>query len=128
MISLGSASTFAVLNLPFTYKLTNRLLPVSTYKNGCPTYAGSLIHTLVFFMVSFLSMMMGESRISYGTMLKHSLYGSLIYFLVSSPHMFSLTKSLFTKTSTSDGCPTMTGVLLHSAVYFLVLVGVMYLP
>ena len=128
MISMWSAGTFALLNAPMTYKFTNKLLSLSTYKNGCPTYTGSLLHTSVFFSLSFLSMVLGESNSSYSTMLKHSLYGSLIYFFVSSPQMYSVTKSLSSNTSTSSGCPTIMGVLLHSFVYFVILVTVMYLP
>lgn len=128
MISAWSAGSFAILNSPHVYKVTNKLFPFPTYKGGCPTYMGSLLHTAVFFSVSFLSMVLGSSKSSYGTMLKHSLYGSLIYFFVSSPHMYSVTKSLYAKTSTANGCPTMTGILLHSFVYFAVLVSVMYLP
>lgn len=127
MISAWSAGTFALLNAPMTYRLSNNLLTVKTYKDGCPTAMGSLIHTVVFFLVSFLSMVVGGGNTSIRTMLNHSLYGSLIYFFVSSPPVYSVTKSFFSKTSDSNGCPTVTGVVLHSLVYFVLLVLVMYL-
>ena len=126
-ISVWSAGTFALLNAPMTYRLTNKFLTVKTYKDGCPTAMGSLIHTMVFFLVSFLSMVIGGGNTSVRTMLDHSLYGSLIYFFVSSPPVYSVTKSFFSKTSNSSGCPTLTGVMLHSFVYFVLLMAVMYL-
>jgi hypothetical protein len=42
--------------------------------------------------------------------------------------MYSLTGAILGRNIATNGCPTFMGVLLHSIVYFLFLVGVMYLP
>lgn len=126
-ISLGSAVLFMVTNLPQTYKITDKILPWKTITKGCPTHLGLLTHTLVFFIITFLSM--GNVKINPGIKLKHSLYGTLIYFLLSNPATYSFVGSLFGQQfSNRKGCPSVLGVLLHSIVYCAFLVAVMYLP
>ena len=128
-ISLGSAALFALVNLPQTYRLTDSILPLNLYnqETNCPTAAGLVIHAIVFFALSFLSMR--NSSVDTGTKLKHSLYGTLIFFLIASPAMFSVVGSILGNWVASPaGCPTLTGVLLHAVVYCMALVGVMYLP
>lgn len=117
MISASSAVLFLAVNLPQTYKLTDSILPGKLANNGCPTSLGVFVHTLVFFLVSFFTM--GDPRINTLEKLKHSIYGTLIFFFLSSPTMYSLTGSR---------CPSLQSVLLHTVLYFLALVGVMYLP
>lgn len=123
-ISAESTLLFTLINLPYTYELTNQWLPFSTYENGCPTMNGILIHTLVFALISFISM--GNPLIETGIKLKHTIYGTLLYFLISSPILYNLTSSIFG--NAPGGCPTFTSVLLHSALYFAGLLGLMYLP
>jgi len=124
-ISAGSAILFTLINLPQAYNLSNNFLP--TYNINCPTNLGLIIHALLFFVITFLTM--GDPYERTGTKLKHSLYGTLIFFLVSNPAMFSLMGSIFgSGISNAIGCPSLTGILLHAVVYFLALVAVMYLP
>lgn len=128
LISLGSAALFAAVTLPKTYEVTNKLFK-NTYNvaTSCATSQGRLLHTLVFFILTFLSM--GDPRVNSATKLKHTIYGTLIFFLVSSPAMFSFTSSVFgSKVASPGGCPTLLGVLLHALVYAGVLIAVMYLP
>ena len=128
-ISLGSAILFALLNFPETYRLTNSLLPFTTFDStsNCPTYTGVLLHTLVFFLLTFF--MMGDVQNRTGIKLKHSLYGTLIFFLISSPALYSLVGSIFgNQVASVRGCPTILGVFFHALVYAAVLVGIMYLP
>ena len=128
-ISLGSAALFALISLPSIYKLTNNLFPCNLYnaESQCPTNAGLLVHTAVFFLITLLSMTGAD--VDQKTKIKHSLYGSLIYFFISSPAMYSLVGGLFgNKIASSSGCPTLYGVLLHALVYATALIGVMYLP
>ncbi|MCJ7638245.1 MAG: hypothetical protein MUO21_12210 [Nitrososphaeraceae archaeon] len=125
MISIFSAVLFILVSLPATYNLTNSV-GLNTYSAGCPTYNGLLLHSFVFFLLSFLSMW--SSNASTGLKVKFSLYGTLIFFLISSPAMYSLTSSLFGNSIANGGCPTTTGIILHALVYCAALVGVMYLP
>ena len=118
LISAGSALLFNIVKLPET----NRLITGSL----CPTDKGILIGVLIFFIITYLSMW--SSPQSSGLKLKFTIYGTLLFFLISSPVMFSLTRSLFGNSLTdSSGCPTNTGVIIHSLVYMLALVGLMYL-
>lgn len=128
-ISLFSSVLFTLINYPETYKITNKLLPFNLYnlKKGCPTDVGLVLHTLVFFALTFLSMR--NADVETGVKLKHSLYGTLIFYLLSSPVLFSLLSKVLGKGYSSlSGCPTIYGVLLNALLYGLVLVGVMYLP
>ena len=130
-ISAGSALLFALINLPETYKLTDSLLPLNLFdkSKNCPTYLGLLVHTVVFGLITFLSMGSSMSETERMMKLKNSVYASLVFFLVSSPIMYALTSKLFGRTiASSAGCPTTTGVVVHAAVYGLLLVGLMYLP
>lgn len=126
-ISLGSAALFALVNLPMAYNLTNNILPTFNKSTNCPTNTGLLVHTIIFFAVTLLSM--SRATVDQGTKIKHSFYGALIFFLISSPAMYSFTHGLFGNVISSiEGCPTMLGVLLHAIVYCGALVGVMYFP
>lgn len=128
-ISLSSAALFAVINYAGTFRLTDQLLPVDTYNmvTGCPTMTGQILHAVVFFLITFLTM--GDPRVDTYTKIKHSLYGSLIFFFLSSPAMYSLTGSLIgPQIANISGCPTTMGILLHATIYCAALVAVMYLP
>jgi hypothetical protein len=129
IISISSAALFGLVNLPQTYKFTNNLLNLNLYDNSlnCPTNTGLIIHTLVFFIITYLSMY--KSNQIPGIKLKHTIYGTLIFYLISSPAVFSFISSIFgNQIATSNGCPTSTGVFLHAVIYCIALIGVMYLP
>jgi hypothetical protein len=94
----------------------------------CPTNVGLLTHALVFFALTFLSMR-SASYVSDGVKLKHSIYGTLIFYLISSPAMYSFVASILGSSVASPaGCPTVMGVVIHSLVFCAALIGVMYLP
>ncbi len=129
MISLESAALFALINLPQVYKLTDNILPLNLYNTttACPTNLGLVIHTIVFFVLTFLSM--GDIGKKTDIKLKHTIYGTLIFFFIASPAIFSFVGSILGSwVADSNGCPTLLGVLLHAAIYCAALVGVMYLP
>jgi hypothetical protein len=126
-ISISSALMFLVINLPQTYKLTDKFFPGNLLNNGCPTALGLLIHTLVFFGISFLTMGTSD-KLDTGVKIKHSLYGSLIFFFLSSPVMYKIVGKLINGVSNTLGCPTLFGIILHTIVYCASLVAVMYLP
>lgn len=126
-ISAGSAVLFALINLPQVYKLTQTFtgLNVFNLSTNCPTSLGLLVHALVFFAISYFSM---GNIANKGIKIKHSLYGALIFFLLSSPAMFKFIGSILPNIANSNGCPTLFGIIVHALVYCGVLVAVMYLP
>ena len=125
IISIGSTILFLGTNLPQTYKLTSKLtnLNLFNFDSNCRTNLGIVIHFLLFFGVTFLTM--SNSNTSTGVKLKHSIYGSLIFYLISSPAFYSITNKLF---NINNDCLNNINVIIHSVVYCLALVGVMYLP
>ena len=128
-ISFGSAIMFALINLPVTYQIINKLFPFNLYdlRTNCPTHLGLILHAIVFFVLTYLSM--GNPYISSGIKLKHSLYGTLIFYLLSSPAVFSfLGRFLGRQYASLAGCPTVIGVLFNAFLYCIFLVTVMYLP
>lgn len=132
-ISLASAGLFALVNLPCTYnftnKLSNDLLKINLYddEKRCPSNVGLIVHALVFLLITYASM--HGSKQPDGVKWKHSIYGALIFYLVSSPAVYSLiNRVLGERFSTKEGCPKNEGIILHSLVYASILLGVMYLP
>jgi hypothetical protein len=65
---------------------------------------------------------------SSGLKLKFSIYGTLIFYFITSPAMFNLTGSIFGDSIANQGCPTVYGVILHALVFGAALTGAMYLP
>lgn len=128
VISAGSAGLFALVNLPQIYKLTSKLTSLNLYNfaSGCPTSLGLIIHAFVFFIISYFSM---GGIAQTGIKVKHSLYGTLIFFFLSSPAMFKFVASILgSGIANTNGCPTLFGILAHAFVYCAALVAVMYLP
>ena len=123
-ISLNSSVLFFIVNHPDTYKFTSSLINKTLIALNCPTNLGIILHTLIFFIISYLSM--GKSNIKKGIKIKHSLYGTLIYFFVSSQAFYSFLNILLN--NKVSNCPTINGILLQSMIYCLSLIAVMYLP
>jgi glucan phosphoethanolaminetransferase (alkaline phosphatase superfamily) len=65
--------------------------------------------------------------LSFGLKVKYSLYSALIFFFVANPATFRFVNSLIPGVAV-NGCPTAVGLLLHTFVFFLALVGIMMLP
>jgi hypothetical protein len=55
--SFYSALIFFLVANPVTFRFVNSLIP-GVANNGCPTAFGFVLHTLVFFSLSFLIMML----------------------------------------------------------------------
>jgi hypothetical protein len=129
LISLKIAILFGLVTLPIVYKSIKTITNINTYdiQKNCPTNSGLLIVTILFFILTFLSMLF--SPLSNGLKLKYSIYSSLIFFFLSSPVLYSQVASIFGNSIANvNGCPTIFGILLHSFVYFILLIAVMYLP
>ena len=119
-ISMFSSVIFFIFNLPETYNFVGKLLSLKLVKGLCPTNIGLLLHAFLFCILSFF--MMGDPRKDTSLKLKYSFYGTLIFYLVSSPALYGVTNKLFQNMSTN--CPNKLGILLHSVVYCLLLIGV----
>ena len=117
-ISISSACLFFLLNHPQSYKLFSKTFKLNLYVNNCPTNSGILFNTLLFFIITYLTM--GNPFKNQLFKLKNTTYGTLIFYMISSPAMYYLTNK--------DNCPSISMVLLHSIIYCLVLIGVMYFP
>jgi len=62
---------------------------------------------------------------------KYAFYSTLIFFLIANPETFKMTQKVFgwlLHLSDAGGCPTATGFFVHTALFFLVLWGVMLFP
>lgn len=128
-ISMGSAGVFALVNLPQTYQFTNNTLDLGTYDTAtnCPTNVGLIIHAIVFFVLTYLSM--GNPIKNIGMKLRHTLFGALIFYLLSSPAVYAtITLVAEGQFVNANGCPNIMGVLLHALVYCATVMVVMYLP
>lgn len=126
------AGMFLALSLPQVYGKTNGLLGAGS--DDCPTYKTRLLHTVAFFVLTYISMKVNGEKMSKNQMTKYSLYGALMFFFLSSNAMYSLTGSLVSNANSGWGermgdaaCPTLTGVLVHTAVFALMLSWVMTL-
>jgi hypothetical protein len=65
--------------------------------------------------------------LSFGLKVKYSLYSALIFFLIANPITYKVVNSIIPGVA-SNGCPTPFGLVLHTIVFFLALLGVMMLP
>ena len=55
-ISLGSAGLFFLLNSPNSYKFISNILNTKLVENNCPNHLGIFINTLLFFVLTYISM------------------------------------------------------------------------
>ena len=121
---LGSAM-FMLVSLPQLYSKTN---PLVNEDGTCPTYKSKLLHTLVFFALVLLVMKyIGKSDKPTALLCKYALFGSLLFFIMSSSEAYKFTNSLYSGLA-DNGCPSMTGIVAHTVLFGLALFGMMHLP
>jgi hypothetical protein len=118
---------FFALSLPQVYGQTNKL--VGSDRGACPDHKTRLLHTVAFFALIYLSMKhYGNGEKTPHQLVACSLRAALLLFFFSSTEMFSLTDNLVGRVTPSfrgrmggDNCPTPTGVVVHSLIFWLVL-------
>jgi hypothetical protein len=68
--------------------------------------------------------------LDFGLKAKYSFYSALVFFLIANPETFKATQMLFGSivTLANGGCPTPVGLFVHTAIFFLVLLGLMLFP
>ena len=71
-----------------------------------------------------------SSGLPLGLKAKYSFYSALVFFLVANPETYKMTQSLFGAlfTTSNGGCPTPLGLLLHTILFFIILLGLMLFP
>ena len=62
IVSLIAAVIFLLISAPFTYELTDKLGLKTEESKGCPSTQGLLIHTVIFFVVVFLVLLIAVGR------------------------------------------------------------------
>ena len=65
-----------------------------------------------------------EKQLSLGKKIKYSFYAALIFFFVSSPMMYQTMQKLnghIINVSDPAGCPSNSGLILHTFIYFLII-------
>jgi len=105
-----------------TFKFTSRALGSWVAgPGGCPTVAGFGLHTLVFMLVAFGTMMIRDQNNIHEKM-RISALSAAIFYIVANPATFKfMSRMLGGWVADSSGCPTAMGLLLHTAVFVLVI-------
>ena len=122
IISLFSACIFFMIMNENTFKLTSRALGSwIAGPQGCPTVMGFGLHALVFMLVAFGTMMIRDQN-SIKEKMRISALSAAIFYIVANPSTFIfMARTLGKWVADSSGCPTMAGLLLHTAVFVLII-------
>jgi nitrate/nitrite transporter NarK len=103
--------------------------------NGCPDAIGHLKHTALYFILSFIVMVVlnffkaSEKKKTIGLLIKYAFYSTLMFYLVSNKEMYQLMNNIIGNTvADSTGCPSKYGVFIHGLVFLILKFLVMYLP
>ncbi len=122
IISLFAACIFFIIMNQNTFNFTSRILgPWITAPGGCPTVAGFGLHTLVFMLVAFGTMMIREQNNIHEKM-RVSILSASIFYIVANPNTFKfMAQILGSWVADSSGCPSLTGLLLHTGVFVLII-------
>jgi len=115
---------FLVLSLPQAYGQTNKL-----FRNdgNCPTFKTKLLHTLLFFIITYISIKSNNDKnLSDSVLIDQSIYATLVFFFLSSTEMYSLTKNLtggikLNSKLGESSCPTFTAVFIHTILFYLLI-------
>lgn len=123
------SALFLVLSLPQLYGKTNEYL--GSDKGNCPGVKTRLLHTVAFFALTYLVAKYHGDNNDHKAMVRYALNSALMYFVLSSPAIYSLTESVLggvdnvVDTGVSSGlggdCPTLKGVAVHTVVFCLFL-------
>jgi len=121
-----SGALFFAVSLPDFYARSNKFLAV---EGNCPSWKSRLLHTIAFFVLTYLVIMYVEKPEDNSNIMKRCLASTLLFFVLSSPELYKFTDS-FKILDTSDdntACPTMTGVVVHSVIFVLLNILIQHL-
>ena len=71
-----------------------------------------------------------KPELSFGDKVKYSFFSALIFFFVSSPMMYQFIQRIYgayVNISDTNGCPTNSGLLLHTFIFFILILVSMLL-
>jgi len=129
------SALFFTVSYPQVYSVTDKAVARygHTYQNDCPTPEGKLLHTIVFYLLAYIAIwVLSYFALWTGSkqqMVKCALFATLLFFLVSSPDVYQLTRGLSGKPLANEkGCPTPQGLIAHSLVFLVLLLVMSYLP
>jgi hypothetical protein len=111
------------------YNLTDTAIGKTTIvsSNRCPTMIGHLFHTVLLFILLLIIIIINNKiNNKLSNSLKYAFYGMILYFIIANPFFYKIT-SLLTNKITTDlaACPSNKGLILHSIIYFLVILSIM---
>ena len=130
-ISIMTGLLFLLVSSPYAYSLSSniaRYLGLDISENsGCPNLAGLMVHAGLFALLLRILMSKGPASEKCTKPFTSkdkwivSMIGGLLFLLISSPFLYeaidSLTSLAGIRIASSDGCPNLRGLLLHSAVF-----------
>lgn len=126
LISATSAALFVLISHPSLYKLTNRLLGgrIASATTGCPTMLGLALHTVVFYLVTRWTMR--DAYMYDAVKTRRSLIAAVLFAVLNSPMAYQAVRGVLgAGIATASGCPSMSGLVVHAAVYGAILVLLM---
>lgn len=134
LYSLVGAGIFAVVSLPNIYMSDYKVFSQLSYGSNCSTPLGFVVYGVMYLLLHyFIAKIMNDragGHHSDSDLFKWSIYGALLYYFISNRDLYSLTSSISRRVLGVDlanqyGCPNVTGVFIHSVVYFSLVMGLM---
>jgi len=123
---------FLLIASPFTYTITNTITKYLGLEiadpTGCPYLVGTIIHALVFILLVRILLNRDNSGCLKPYTSKDkwtvSVIGGLLFILISSPFLYeavnSLTSSLGFSVAEKEGCPKISGLILHTLIFVII--------
>jgi hypothetical protein len=124
------AGIYLLLSIPQVFGKSNFLTDGMGYDNfHCPTFKTRFINLTLFFVLIVISLKyIGKSSKSFLALGKYAIFGTLLFFLISSQESYTVTGKLYNGLANLKGCPTMLGSVVHAALYYFVFLGLSNLP
>jgi hypothetical protein len=122
--SMIVGAVFFAVSLPDFYARSNKFLEV---EGNCPSWKSRLLHTIVFFVVMYLTIVYVEKPKDKSETIKRCMWSTLLFFVLSSPELYRLTDSFkMLDTADNNACPTMYGVSAHAVLFILINILMQY--
>ena len=121
IISIMSACIFYIVMNKEIFELTNKYLGNWIVKGGCPTKEGFILHSFVFALIAFGTMIIRKQN-NLNEKMKISAFSGLLFYIIANPITFKYMANIFGKCiADTTGCPTNIGIFVHSIIFILVI-------